>query len=163
MKYKVGDRVRIVEKAVDFMPLSMNRYLGKTMTIEVLGLDFRGFSFLGYVMEGAPTLLWQESMIAGLARDCFELKISCPDGEHISTVYRVNDKTVETGELSLPSSEIDGEYLAIFAAVAGLSAQMPDALKSFVIDEESGVGILMVELGEKKGAEKTDALEDREK
>ena len=67
-KYKVGDKVRIVDHRTDNMnPFGeMDKWLGKVMTI-------RGLFLRGYVMEedygeyGGTGWYWDDGMIAGLA------------------------------------------------------------------------------------------------
>lgn len=67
-KYKVGDKVRIVDHRTDSMnPFGkMDKWLGKVMTI-------RGLFLRGYVMEedygeyGGCGWYWDDSMISGLA------------------------------------------------------------------------------------------------
>lgn len=63
MKYKKGDRVRIVSKASEGLDWSvkMDTYLGKVMTIEY-------FNYTDYKMvEDKSEWFWSDDMIAGLA------------------------------------------------------------------------------------------------
>lgn len=72
-KYKVGDKVRIVDHRTDNMnPFGeMDKWLGKVMTI-------RGLFLRGYVMEedygeyGGCGWYWDDSMISGLAEPARE-------------------------------------------------------------------------------------------
>lgn len=99
MKYKVGDRVRIVEKKVGGCWNNegrMDKWLGKTMTIKSVG-------FACYGMEEdygdgvfGDGWCWHEHMIAGLA-DAHKIVITT-DGK--TTIARLYDgkKLVKTAE-----------------------------------------------------------------
>ena len=104
-KYKVGDKVRIVnDSSIDTWPIDMVDWAGKVMTIrEVHGVDFHGVAV--YRMEedrckGFPGGYWYENMISGLAEPeqepyTVELRF---DGMITTATLKRNGRDVKTAE-----------------------------------------------------------------
>lgn len=67
MKYKVGDRVRLISKPTRYMTAGMGKYLGKVVTIS--GMDTSIFGTDYYTVEEDDYKRYFEDMIAGLASE----------------------------------------------------------------------------------------------
>lgn len=100
-KYKVGDKVRIVDHRTDNMnPFGeMNKWLGKVMTIKDL-------SWFGYWMEEdygeymGNGWMWDDSMISGLvepAREPYTVELRF-DGMITTAVLKRDGRDVKTAE-----------------------------------------------------------------
>lgn len=94
MKYKVGDRVRIVAKKTgpDWAN-EMERWLGKVMTIEAAGIGLRSGYYLmredkgGGLARQGYRWRWYDHMIAGLAEEPESIHIT-RDGNTVHAVYK---------------------------------------------------------------------------
>lgn len=120
MKYKVGDRVRIVSKKDNsyWNPSGMmDKWLGKTVTIRVVRSGYYRLA------EDGGEWCWYEDMIAGLALATYELHITCNDGVTTNAVYKENGKIVKRAKaVCAPSDEFsfgEGARLAFNRAVYG--------------------------------------------
>lgn len=67
MKYKKGDRVRLISKPTKYMTAGMGKYLGKVVTIS--GMDTSIFGTDYYTVEEDDYKRYFEDMIAGLASE----------------------------------------------------------------------------------------------
>ena len=71
MKYKIGDKVRIVSKRTQrYWNHEMDKYLGKTMTVTASGRNSRGETYYRVFEDRTSEGIWwywYEDMISGLA------------------------------------------------------------------------------------------------
>lgn len=67
MKYKVGDRVRLISKPTKYTTAAIEKYLGKVVTIS--GMDTSIFGTDYYTVEEDDYKRYFEDMIAGLASE----------------------------------------------------------------------------------------------
>jgi hypothetical protein len=113
MKYKVGDRVRIVSKRVDGMNREgeMDKFLGKTMTIREL-VSICTVTFYKMLEDKNENLFsigwnWTDDMIAGLA-DEREFIVLYRNGNTINATYKVGDKIIKKSNARCnPSDKFD--------------------------------------------------------
>ena len=114
LKYKVGDRVRIVSKWADpewkqNWDGAMDCWLGKTMTVAyVNGYNYR-------MMEDNGSWWWNDSLIAGLAEAPESIHIT-RDGNTVHAVHKRGDKVV--GRASAKCSPDDTFDFAVGAKLA---------------------------------------------
>lgn len=93
MKYKVGDKVRIVSKwpedGIQNSDGLMDKWLGKTMTIKV---EILGGYFMEEDQHDRPVLggwLWSDDLIEGLVQECKQKIVITSDG--VETLARLYD------------------------------------------------------------------------
>lgn len=129
MKYKVGDKVRIVSEKTGFAwnwAGKMDKWLGKVMTI-------RGISGNAYRMQEDSTEFdgcgwyWGEEMISGLAETPESIHIT-RDGNFVQAVHKRGDEIIQraTAKCS-PSDTFD---FAVGAELAFQRLMHPEVIKA---------------------------------
>ena len=111
MNYKVGDRVRIVDKWVGTeQNLSgyMDKWLGKVMTIRDIGRNFIGTQYYKMVEDKSEFdgggWYWFENMIAGLADDTTDnTEVADHKKDTPASTFKIGDKAKVTGTKGLCS------------------------------------------------------------
>lgn len=107
MKYKVGDRVRIVKKWNKDTCQStfggMDKWLGKVMTIKTATKSIDGC----YQMEEDPTWYWNNACIDGLVKDTLKIVITTDGTETLARLYDGKKVIKSASAKCSPSDKFD--------------------------------------------------------
>lgn len=142
MKYKVGDKVRIVSKWEDgFGQGSIDVWLGKVMTIKKVFKDFDG-TIMYKMKEDNGKWVWNDADIAGLA--CEKKIVITSDGEKTLARFYDGKKVVKTATAKCsPDDEFDFETGATIAFERLFGSEEKEGPKHFngkavCVDEHLG-------------------------